>query len=149
MKVNVPGSDLRLLILHDSDSAEADWAVELHQRLEDAFQANAELSSDTRPIVERLEAYENLPDPVELSAVAPVLIVLPDPSRGFTPGERERIQRFRDRAGGDDYRIIPIARDSRRNVPPAPLADLMSQLIHDLTDSKVIDQLSTYLLNVM
>jgi hypothetical protein len=138
-------NDLRLYLLYDR--ADDGWSVELKNGLRAEF--TARLDPESIPEIELRLGFDNMLDLNLIGPLSLVLVVLPEPTRGFTESEQRKIAAFRQAFSNDDLRLVPIASDPARNSPPRPIDDLVSFKLHDSTNPNLIKQLATLLLNLL
>lgn len=134
------------LFIH-SVAAESQIASDLADRLLKAMSKT--LGNIDVPTVECRSGFDHLPTASELGPFSLVVVLLPPPGQAFNTDEVAALQSFLDVYGASDVRLIPVALEQPRNVPPAPLGDLKSFALHDPTDTTLIANLTTRLLNIM
>jgi hypothetical protein len=133
--------DLRLHFVHDPFDAQT--AGVLKQDLETQIGGRGIDPADT-PEIELHPSFQDLPAVAAFGALSLVVVLLPDPNRGFTEDDRQALQRFR-KDSYPDNRLIPVAIQPARDRPPVPLGDIKSFPLHTERATK----LATLLLNLL
>jgi len=140
-------TDLQISIVHDDNPADADWSARLRSALEHDFE-NRPLLEEDKPTVRRVAGFQKLPLPAALGALSPVFLVLPAAGRGFTAGERRRIEKFLKSSAPGDDRIIPVPSErSHKGRPPAPLDTIVAADFVDPANAAAVEVFATGVLN--
>ena len=141
-------ADIRIVLISNDDkpSPDADWAAQFAPRLQAEIDAR---KPAIRPVVQVAAGFSKLPSIEELGPLSVVALVLPDTKRGFLQPEAEKIAAFQQSRSRGDIRLIPLARESGRNVPGPPLNGIVSQKIPDPIQTVDLQRLATFLLNLI
>jgi hypothetical protein len=141
-------SDIRIVLIPNDDNVGTDaaWADSLAVRLQSSIDLR---NPAIRPAVEVKAGFARLPSLMELGPLSVVGLVLPKKARGFTQAECDRIVAFQQTRSRGDIRLVPLAREQARDIPPPPLDGVVSQKIHDRIQQDDVDRFATFLLNLI